>query len=54
MGMKFKKKFEPKITKISPSRTRAIMVAIFIRAWWLDREGIPMTKFWNDADLFGF
>src|SRR5437773_1241667 len=49
MGMKCKKIFEPNTTKISPRRTRAIIVAIFIEGSWLDREGNPTTKFWNDA-----
>jgi len=40
IGMKCKKIFEPNTTKISPRRTRAIMVAIFIEGSWLDREGI--------------
>jgi hypothetical protein len=30
MGMKCKKMFEPKTTNIRPSRTRAMMVAIFM------------------------
>ena len=42
IGIKCKKIFGPKTRKISPSRTRAIMVTIFIRAQWSDWLGIPI------------
>src|SRR6266542_2733517 len=47
--MKCKKIFEPNTTKISPRRTRAIIVAIFIEVSWLDREGKSNNEVWNDA-----
>jgi hypothetical protein len=36
---------EPKTTKINPRTTRAIIVAIFMQGWWLDRGQIPIPKF---------
>src|SRR5919201_4297506 len=45
--MKFKKKFEPKTTNISPRRIRTIMVAIFMQGWWRHRVQIPTPKLWK-------
>src|SRR2546427_11059512 len=51
IGMKCRNMFEPNTTKISPSRLRAIIVAIFIRVflfWYVSGENSKLRDFQND------
>src|SRR6266404_6805898 len=52
MGMKLRNMFKPKVTKISPSKTREMMVAVFILLfsvfWFVSGENSRSCDFQNN------